>query len=92
MQEARGPIPGSGTSPGGRNGSPLCILAWESPWTEEPGGLQPMGLQSLWQDLVTKSQQQIQLTKNSSILLSFLLELEWESEREKNIKKKLSKS
>ena len=21
------------------------ILAWESPWTEEPGGLQPMGLQ-----------------------------------------------
>ena len=21
-------------------------LAWESPWTEEPGGLQPMGLQS----------------------------------------------
>ena len=23
------------------------ILAWRSPWTEEPGGLQPMGLQSL---------------------------------------------
>ena len=22
------------------------ILAWEIPWTEEPGGLQPMGLQS----------------------------------------------
>ena len=21
------------------------ILAWEIPWTEEPGGLQPMGLQ-----------------------------------------------
>ena len=21
------------------------ILAWEVPWTEEPGGLQPMGLQ-----------------------------------------------
>lgn len=37
---------------------------------------------------MTKSQQQIQLTKNSSILLSFLLELEWESEREKNLKKK----
>ena len=23
------------------------ILAWETPWTEEPGGLQPMGLQEL---------------------------------------------
>ena len=22
------------------------ILAWEIPWTEEPGGLQPMGSQS----------------------------------------------
>ena len=21
------------------------VLAWEIPWTEEPGGLQPMGLQ-----------------------------------------------
>ena len=24
------------------------ILAWEIPWTEEPGGLQPMGLQKSW--------------------------------------------
>ena len=24
------------------------ILAWEIPWTEEPGGLQSMGLMSLW--------------------------------------------
>ena len=23
------------------------ILAWETPWTEEPGGLRPMGLQEL---------------------------------------------
>ena len=22
------------------------VLAWEIPWTEEPGGLQPMGSQS----------------------------------------------
>ena len=21
-----------------------CILSWEIPWTEEPGGLQPMGV------------------------------------------------
>ena len=25
-------------------------LAWRSPWTEEPGGLQSMGLQRLRQD------------------------------------------
>ena len=25
------------------------ILAWRIPWTEEPGGLQSMGLQSLTQ-------------------------------------------
>ena len=32
-----------------------CILAWEVPWTEEPGGLQSMGLQeSKSYDLVTK--------------------------------------
>ena len=24
------------------------ILAWEIPWTEEPGGLQSMGLQKSW--------------------------------------------
>ena len=30
------------------------ILAWETPWTEEPGGLQSMGLQRVRQDLVTK--------------------------------------
>ena len=34
-----GLIPGSGRSPGERNGSPLRILAWRIPWTEEPGGL-----------------------------------------------------
>ena len=26
------------------------ILAWEIPWTEEPGGLQPMGLQKAGHD------------------------------------------
>ena len=32
--------PGSGEFPGGRNGSPLRLLAWGIPWAEEPGGLQ----------------------------------------------------
>ena len=27
------------------------ILAWEIPWTEEPGGLQPMGPQKSWTQL-----------------------------------------
>ena len=30
------------------------ILAWESPWTEEPGGLQSMGSQKVREDLATK--------------------------------------
>ena len=33
------------------------ILAWETPWTEEPGGLQSMGLQRVRHNLVTKQQQ-----------------------------------
>ena len=32
------------------------ILAWEIPWTEEPGGLQSMGLQIVGHDLLTKQQ------------------------------------
>ena len=30
------------------------ILAWEIPWTEEPSGLQSMGLQRVGHDLQTK--------------------------------------
>ena len=52
-----GMISGLGSSPGGGNGNPLhysclenpmqsCIFAWEIPWTEEPGRLWSMGLQS----------------------------------------------
>ena len=32
------------------------ILAWEIPWTEEPGGLQSMGSQRVRRDLATKQQ------------------------------------
>ena len=34
-----------------------CIPAWEIPWTEEPGGLQSMGLQIVRHNLATKQQQ-----------------------------------
>ena len=30
------------------------ILAWEIPWTEEPGGLQSIGLQKNWTRLSTQ--------------------------------------
>ena len=32
------------------------ILAWEIPWTEDPGGLQSMGSERVGHDLVTKQQ------------------------------------
>ena len=34
------------------------ILAWRTPWTEEPGGLRSMGSQRAGHDFVTKQQQQ----------------------------------
>ena len=33
------------------------ILAWEMPWTEEPGGLPSMGVTRVGHDLATKQQQ-----------------------------------
>ena len=33
------------------------ILVWKIPWTEEPGGLQSMGSQTVGHNLVTKQQQ-----------------------------------
>ena len=32
------------------------ICAWEIPWTEEPGGLQSIGLQRVKHDLLTEQQ------------------------------------
>ena len=42
-----GSFPGLGRSPGEGNGNPFRVLTWRIPWTEEPGGLQSMGLQEL---------------------------------------------
>ena len=38
-----GLIPGSGRSPGGGHGKPFSVLAWRTPWTEEPAGYSPQG-------------------------------------------------
>ena len=40
--------------PGGGNAAHSRILAWEIPWTEEPGGLQSVGSQRVRHDLVTE--------------------------------------
>ena len=32
------------------------VVAWRTPWTEEPGGLPSMGLQRVGHDLATKQQ------------------------------------
>ena len=44
-----------GLIPGG-NSNPLSVLAWEIPWTAEPGGLQSMGSQRAGPHSVMKQQ------------------------------------
>ena len=44
--------PGSGRSTEAEMATHSSILAWEIPWTEEPGGLQSMGLQKVSHDLM----------------------------------------
>ena len=46
-----GSVPGLGRFPVEGNGTHSSILAWKVPWTEEPGGLQPIGLQKSWKQL-----------------------------------------
>ena len=41
-----GSIPGSGRYPGVGNGNPLQYSCWKISWTEEPGRLQSIELQS----------------------------------------------
>ena len=50
--------------------TPSSILAWETPWTEEPGGLQSTGLQRVGHDLETK--QRDIMVKTSSYPVSVL--------------------
>ena len=45
MQETR-VDPGVKTIPWRRGRQPLSVLAWGTPWTEGPGGLQSTGAQS----------------------------------------------
>ena len=55
IAEDAGLTPGLGRSPGEGNGNPLQYSCLGNPWTEEPGGLQPMGSQRshVWQQYPT---------------------------------------
>ena len=48
-----GVIPGSGRSPEKGMATHSCVLGWRIPWTEEPDGLQSMGLQRVGHDWST---------------------------------------
>ena len=53
-----GLISGLGRFLGKGNGNPYSgILAWEIPWTEEPGGLQTKGSQRVGHNSMTEQQQ-----------------------------------
>ena len=45
----------------------FSILAWEIPWTEEPGGLQSLGLQRVGHDLATKPPPPPQLSEKAGV-------------------------
>ena len=47
--------------------TPFSIFAWKIPWTEEPGGLQAMGLQRVGHDWAMENEH-----AHSSLLSGFL--------------------
>ena len=53
--EDPGSIPGSGRSPEKGMATHSSILAWEIPWTEEPGGLQSLGSERVGHNSATKT-------------------------------------
>ena len=52
-----GSIPESRRSPEEEMATHSSVVAWEIPWTEEPGGLQSMGSQKVGHNLKTKQRQ-----------------------------------
>ena len=77
-------IPGLGRSPGGRHGNPV-VLPGESPWTEEPGGLQSLGSQRVRHNCVAKHiparQSKMQSSIESDNLEGFLENAQRSTER-----------
>ena len=56
------------------------ILASEIPWTEEPGGLQSMGLQKSWTWISWTKQQQKMIRKEEELDFQDLNNGEWSDE------------
>ena len=53
-------------------GTHSSILAWRLLWTEEPGGIQSMGLQRVGYNLLTKQQQQQSILRSCVSSLTYL--------------------
>ena len=51
------------------------ILAWRIPWTEEPGGLQSMGLQTIWHNWAINTFHFHVLSKGEQATLSIIIVL-----------------
>ena len=54
--------------------TPSSVLAWEIPWTEEPGEINPWGCKRVGHNLVTKQQKQnviFPILEKNCFLLSF---------------------
>ena len=61
-----GPIPGLGMEDMATHSN---ILAWRIPWTEEPGGLQSMGLQRIGHDWANKDGTRHSVYVNPKVLI-----------------------
>ena len=67
-----GSIPGLGRSSGPEAAAHSNILAWEIPWTEDPGGLQSLGSQRVRYDRAKGTQLPIVISLIIFVLLVYL--------------------
>ena len=65
-RDVTGSVPGLGRFLEEEITTHSSILAWEIPWTEEPGRLQSMGLRTARYDLATKQQHTIFLDSTNT--------------------------
>ena len=86
-----GSISGAGKFPGVESGKHSSILAWKTPWTEKPGGLQSMGSQRVRHDLATENEYEIKIIfgnnmfdLNNVFLLRFRIDASFQMPKEVN--------
>ena len=60
------------------------ILAWEIPWTEEPGGLQSMGSQRVGHDTATKQPPHMELPLCETKIMASSPNTSWQTDGEKS--------